>query len=330
MKIKQAGYSSSTLNRFDLLGNDEVGLSKAFAYLLSVEPSILFKFLREIGVSTKNTETNFKEIVIDIERKRDEGRTDIEIIHCDKFHVIVECKVRTNRITAQRTQYFESFNKTEKSILCFITQERDSTHQATDDVDVYYKGWLDVIDMLDQNDIDSSQIVREFVNYVTKGFKMKNQKEVLIQDLGNVKEINRFVDCHVYRRDATFGSPLYFAPYFTRASNRSEGEGISYLSKVLGVITAKAKDIQSFRDELLSYAEDENLVNTWLKGTKDVESEEPVTYYFLAKPVKFIKPLLKDGGNKPGRGKDWIAAMIPKNRCVTFEVFTKKIIDTQF
>ncbi len=211
MKIKQAGYISSTLNRFDLLGNDEVGLSKAFAYLLSVEPSILFRFLRELDISVKNSESSLKKITIDIERKRDEGRTDIEIFQQDKFHVIIECKVKTNRIKEQRSQYIRSFEATKANkVLCFITQERDSTHEVTPEVDVHYKGWLDIIDTLDQNDLVRSEIVREFVAYVTKGFKMRNQKEVLIQDLSQPKEINRFLKNHVYRRDTTFGSPLYF------------------------------------------------------------------------------------------------------------------------
>jgi hypothetical protein len=36
--------------------------------------------------------------------------------------------------------------------------------------------------------------------------------------------------------------------------------------------------------------------------------------------------LKKDGTNKKGRGKNWIAALIPKNRCVTFEEFTKRLM----
>lgn len=325
MKIKHKNYNSTTLNRFDLLGNDETGLSKAFAYLLSVEPIILYKFVRELGVKTNNTESNFKKLSIDIERKRQEGRTDIEIYHPEKFHIIIECKVKTNRIKSQRNQYKQSFENASQKILCFITQERDNTHELSQGVDVYYKGWFDIIDIIDQKDFDSSEIIKEFVSYITKGFKMRNQKEVLIQDLSKPDEVALFKENYIYRRDVTFGSPLYFAPYFTRAAQ--ETEGISYLSKVLGVLSIKPQDIKIFKDELYTYAgDDKYLVEKWLLGIEHIESDQPVTYYFLASPVVLNKPLLKDRGREVGRGKGWVAAMIPKNRCVTFEEFAKRII----
>ena len=59
---------------------------------------------------------------------------------------------------------------------------------------------------------------------------------------------------------------------------------------------------------------------------KNNHSKEISTYYFLDDPVALGTPLLKDGGNKKGRGKNWVAAMIPKNRCVTFQEFTRRVI----
>ncbi len=154
---------------------------------------------------------------------------------------------------------------------------------------------------------------------------MRDQKEVLVQDLSKPSEIKRYKNNNIYRRDMTFGTPLYFAPYFTRAA--SQPEGITYLSKVLGVLTVLPQDIANFEDELLLYANnDSGLVKKWLAGIDTGTSKESSTYYFLADPVQLSKPLLKDGGRKKGRGKGWIAAMIPKNRCVTFEEFTRRIM----
>lgn len=45
------------------------------------------------------------------------------------------------------------------------------------------------------------------------------------------------------------------------------------------------------------------------------------TYYFLDNPIELNNPLLKDGGNRAGRGRKWIAAAIPPNRCVSFSDF---------
>ena len=97
MKIKNQKFSRPMLNRFDLLGSDETALSKAFAYLLASDRTIFYRFLREIGIRVNNTESNFKEVVIEIERNRKEGRTDIDVHHPGRFHVNIECKVACNR-----------------------------------------------------------------------------------------------------------------------------------------------------------------------------------------------------------------------------------------
>ncbi len=167
--------------------------------------------------------------------------------------------------------------------------------------------------------------MNDFQNYLRRGYNLINQKEILIQDVGDKLELKKFKESNLYRRDKIFGSPLYFAPYFTR--NSGDTEGISYLSKIVGIISAKPNEISSFKDELITFADGKNnLVDKWLLGV-DSDSEDSVfTYFFLDDPVILPKPLMKDGGNKKGRGKDWIAAMIPKNRCVSFEEFTKRLV----
>ncbi len=328
MRIKQEGYKGTTRNLFDLLGTDETGLSKAFSFLLASERSILYRFLRAIGIAANNTESNFVSTSIEIERVRHEGRTDIEIRQSGKFHVIVECKVGKNRISQQRTQYLNCFDDVPQKTLCFITQERDNNLEVSNDICIHYKGWLDVIDLLEPKDFEST-LIKEFASYATRSFKMRDQKEVLIQDLADPNEIQRYENHNIYRRNKTFGSPLYFAPYFTRSAQKAgstDQEGITSLSKVLGVLTVKPENVTSFEDALLDFADgDKELVSKWLKG---IEGDTPdfFTYYFLADPVRWNKPLLKDGGREVGRGKNWIAAMIPPNRCVTFEEFTKRII----
>ncbi len=209
-------------------------------------------------------------------------------------------------------------------IICFITQERDCNREIQEGIEIQYLSWHDVLSLVTTSDLENSDEVVEFVNFITKGFKMRDQKEILIQDLSVPEEIVRYKKFYVYKRDITFGSPLYFAPYFTRPSG--EIEGISSISKVLGVLTINPIDIQSFKDELLIYANNEILlVEKWLKGVKKPDSKEKATFYFLASPVFLNNPLKKDGGREKGRGKGWIAGYIPKNRCVTFEEFIKRL-----
>ena len=152
MIIKETGQNYSTLNRFSLLGKNEVALSKGFAYVLVKEREAMFSFLRHLGVKLKNTENNVSKIKVEIERKRDRNRTDIEISYPNRFHIIIECKVRKGKVTEQRTQYIRDF-KTEcpQNILCFITQERDSTKEKVENVDVTYLGWLEIIDLYNSN-----------------------------------------------------------------------------------------------------------------------------------------------------------------------------------
>jgi len=327
MIIKPEGIENYSINQFYLLGYDETGLSKAFAYVLSKSPDFLFTFLRFLGVGIKNTRNQFKKTSIHIEKKREQGRTDIEIFSKSLFHVIIECKVGNNKIEKQRDQYLDAFYDVPIKILCVLTQTNDYKLQMNDEIGIVNIGWNDIDNLIEDKHFEENTLIYEFQNYLRRGYNLRNQKEILIQDVGDDVELQKFKNFNLYRRDKIFGSPLYFAPYFTRQSG--EVEGITYFSKIVGIISAKPHEMIAFRDDLLSFAGDKHyLVDKWLSGV-ELDSEDSIfTYFFLDEPVILPNPLLKDGGNKKGRGKDWIAAMIPKNRCVTFEEFTKRLIST--
>ena len=222
-----------------------------------------------------------------------------------------------------------SFSNDPKKILCFLTQINDFKKQVDEDVEIQNLGWMDIVGLFNNRHFQDNLVVRDFISFAVKGFKMRDQKEILIQDLGNKTEIDRFLKYHVYRRDVIFGSPLYFSPYFTRKANQPEGEGISYLSKILGILTLSPKNIDNFDQDLHKFTDNRKLVKKWIDGvnlTPETKGKTH-TYFFLDEPLKLNAPLLKDGTNKKGRGKNWIAAMIPKNRCVTFSEFTRRLIE---
>ncbi len=330
MKIKDKNLIQTPLNQFDLLGADEVGLSKAFAYLLAKEPKILYRFLHYIGVRARNTIKNYKAVSIEVEKSRNEGRTDIEIRQENKFHIIIESKIGNNKVVKQRTQYLTSFDKNDngEKILCFITGINDFNKQIIKNIKIHNLSWLEIEGILDCKEFAEIKIVQEFLSFIKKGYKMREQKEILIQDLGNSEEIERYQKYQVYRRDIVFGSPLYFAPYFTRKSKQDNGEGIHYLSKVLGILTLNPKDIENYTDELMKFTDNKDLLQKWKDGVKLDKEDKTFTYFFLDEPLKLDVALKKDGGRKKGRGKNWIAAKIPKNRCVSFQEFTRRIIKT--
>lgn len=326
MIIKPAGYVKHSFNPFYLSGFDETGLTKAFAFTLAKDSSTLFKFLHYLGIEEKNYKSNYRDIEVYIERKRKGGRTDIEIILKGSFHVIIEAKIRKNRITNQRTQYLSFFENQPKKVLCFITQNYDYKKQTADEIAIKHIDWSDIDDLIDNKELLQNSVVRDFQNYLRRGYQLRKQNEILIQDLSNENEMEKYRDYNIYRRDTTFGSPLYFSPYFTRIANQPEGEGISHFSKILGIINCKPKDLKKFTDDLKEFSDNnEELLTKWLKGTKHDNEESYFTYFFLDNPVKLKTPLLKDGTTNKGRGKNWIAAQIPPNRCVSFEEFIKRM-----
>ena len=156
---------------------------------------------------------------------------------------------------------------------------------------------------------------------------MNNIKEILIQGLSNDEEEKRYNDYCIYRRKLTFGSPLYFAPYFSKMKYKNN-YGIKSLSKILGIITATTSDIVNYVSEFEKFTDDKALIEKWKSGIKlnNTKKDQTLyTYYFLRKEMDFKSPLIKDGGIEKGRGKNWIAANIPQNRSVSFSEFLKHI-----
>jgi hypothetical protein len=192
--------------------------------------------------------------------------------------------------------------------------------------------WLDILDAFEAARLETDAITGQFMRYAIRTYKMKTQKEILVQDLSDPTEPRRWRDHDVYRRDVTFGTPLYFAPYFTHDVDASVGKAMQYLSPVLGVLTLKPCEIKEYATDLQSFSEDKEKVEKWATGVTlgDAEHQKAErTFDFLGKPVELPRPLLKDGTIKKGRGKNWIAGMIPKNRCVTFAELVRRLGDNQ-
>ena len=118
MKLKHENYDSTTLNRFDLLGNDEVGLAKSFAYLISCERNILYSFLRDIGITARNTELNYRETTIEIERHRDEGARILKFVKKINFMLLLNVKsVKIGLADSERNIYLHLMIQSKK---CYV------------------------------------------------------------------------------------------------------------------------------------------------------------------------------------------------------------------
>ena len=321
MIIKPHEVNNYPINPFFLLGFDETGLSKAFSYCLSKNELFFKHFLRYIGMNQTYNKSLFYYSEIKIENKREEGRTDIEIFCPTLLHIIIECKVRVNKIDKQRTQYLESFRyEVDEKILCFITDINDYRFQINEDIKIKNLNWNDIDVLLDNRKFENNETINNFQNYLRKGYKLNNRKEILVQDLSIDSEIEKFEKYNLYRRQKIFGSPLYFSPYYSKTTKN--GEGIKTLSRICGIISAKPSEISSFIDDLNLFSDgNKDLVSKWLEGLKLDTDDTVYTYFFLEDPLILNTALLKETTKKKGQGKDWIAAMIPRNRCVSFFYF---------
>lgn len=332
MQLKIEGSPFGHTNYFDLLGEDEIALSKALAFVLSKDITVLNEILRLVGIWAID-QARFKNTSINIEVVRDEGRTDIEVLNKNYFHLMIETKIRANKVGQQSNQYLSAIDKTcRKKVMCFITEElQGEPDRSSNDIDIKYLTWKEIFNAIAKVSNPDRGYPNELLRFYERKIKMKTEKEILVQDLGNETELMRYRKYNVYRRDKTFGSPLYFAPYFTRNAKASEGEGISYLSRVLGMLTIKADEVENYKEHISAFSDDEKTIKKWMEGVRfNLEQDQHTfTFYFLDDPVRIPKPLEKDRTILKGRGKNWIAAMIPKNRCVTFSEFVKRMNKTR-
>lgn len=352
MTILKQSDQKTALNLFDVADSSrkETSLSKILAYLMSTELAAFEGMLNTLEITIERTthEKAWRSSKISIENSytadelgsgRKGGRTDIEIIFSDgdkKYDIIIECKTKAGKATIDQYQLYKPvFDQRQSTdrMFVYLSHQSGINLLSDDKIKVIDVTWRDLINslsaQLDEFDQPRSELT-DFLEYYERSYGMTQQKEILVQDLGDETEIKRFQNC-VYRRDKVNRSPLYFAPYITRkgAQHSIYPEGMSQISKILGIITSSRESMvwenikascENFVSKL-SKKNGDDLLKKWedaveLRSHADVP--EQVTYYFLDEPTTINPSLLKDNNRGEGQGKGWIAAMIPKNRMITF------------
>lgn len=314
--IKSAKSDSTYLSLFELMGDDETALAKSFAYILSAQKAVYFAFIHLLRLPFRYSDSHYNNLSVKVETSHPEGRTDIELSVQDNLHIIIECKVREAGIGRQRTQYLDCFQENANvKVMCFLTQDRGTSLLVNERILFKHISWLDIAEMLNTRAFLSLPPVQEFLSYAQRHYQVSYMREILIQDLGDATELRRFTDFNVYRRDESYVTPLYFAPHFTRYATGFP-EGISCLSKVLGILTFNPTATQDIRGDLQSYAGDAALVDKWYQGVQlGSQPDTMQTYFFLDNPLKLRKPLRKAHRRNSA---NWIGSSVPKNRCVSF------------
>ena len=287
MNIKNG---SKTAMFFDLLGIKETSLCKAFAFTLAKEPAAFCAVMRDVfGIKYANWQHDKSEINLET-RYEDIGRTDIEI-KFSNYHIIIEAKVGQNSVSKEQNEKykdcFKSYEGTNK-ILCFVTENLSPNRDLNlKDVKVVYRSWSDIVEVLERIAKNPKGLIRDFLYYYEGAYKMQHVKEVLVQDLGLKSEIERFENNHVYKCKPQVGTPLYFAPYFTKSAEGSRKDGIYCFAEVCGVVTGKANEIPE--DLLKAFAkkysdskhEQEDIIQKWKNGLNGCNNSEENSYYFF-------------------------------------------------
>lgn len=126
----------------------------------------------------------------------------------------------------------------------------------------------------------------------------------------------------------TYGTPIYFAPYFTQRAIGTldvTEDGIEYLSRVLGVLTLHPSKIKDFTDDLKEFCGDNGTtVDQWIKGVRIEGDKEGnlgedglLTYYFLDEPIKLTKILKKTG---------WLPRELSQGVSISFASFVERLM----
>ena len=339
MKIKEKDQKNSLHNLFDIADSTkkETNLSKIIAYLVSKHSTVFEKFLEAIDIKLEsNRDDCLKTAVIEIEKsfKKEisgqykRGRTDIEIEFTDndkKYYIIVECKVSSNKATSEQYINYQHLllkkNAHQKYFVFLTHQSGINLLEKNTDIKVIDLNWRKLISDFSSIEVfpstESEAELNDFLNYYERRYGMSNQKEILVQDLSEPDQLNKY-EYGLYRRDKVKGSPLYFAPYFT---NKTDNPGLGSISKILGIITTQNIEWQNVKPtcerflENASYKKDEKKrhLERWKRAvnSKDdtLKKDTEATYYFLDGMTP-IQPRLKKGGK--------LLSQIPKNYTITF------------
>ncbi len=249
--------------------------------------------------------------------------------------MIVECKIDQNFVSkSQRRRYVEGFQDVERKHLVFLTQKRtaetaSSLESIPDDISIRQLTWMEVLNPLFEDKFsDDSGLIEDFKSYFVRSFeRMDLIQEILVQDVRDPEEIERYFNHFLYKRDETSGRPLYFCPYFTQKANgeaveENVSEGINFISRVLGMktINPEVSNNNPSLDTELQKFESESETNIplhdkWKAGLQDIENIR--TVYFLDQPRKLPKSIIK----RETKGSEFgsMNSQISKNYSMGFE-----------
>ena len=321
---------------FRLVGRDEDALTYSLGFLLAYDPKFCVKLLRSFDLSLprgfiRNYAVHLQEVT-----RPGYGRRDI-VVSAEGIRVVIEAKVRGGiPADAQLLQYAaeqELWEQYERRYMVALTQVAlpvtvaEVVGKKLAEIGISFRPaqWHNVLDVaIHHRPANASAVSRylfdQFSRYIRRDYQMGYyDAEVSVQDV-NLENEAIYEECWVYVTSLKDKAvPLYFAPYFTRKSDRS---GISQVSRVLDIQTGQPDKISI--DKTAAPTAEHG--RRWAKGLERVIerakregwANNEVRLFCLDRPLSLGKTLTKSNF-KPKDGGKGIPTQIPKGFNLRFD-----------
>lgn len=327
-----SAYRRPVLGPLHLLSRSENGLTFAMGYALALVPRFLEAFLEDLRLPRSAA----SQLRITLQEPNEDGITDIELwLPGRRLLAIVEAKKGGWPGPEQLSRYARRLqeNGIGRSALVPLGVQPQvpplSEMRSLRGVRIASRRWADtlrlVTDSLAGRNDEQAGILDELKALIQEVIKMRSyDREVLIRDLKIAHTSHQlFLDHNIYACQTRERSePLFFAPCFTGAKNRSSN-GIHYVSRVYSrslVYIRKAETLKTALEEAkeavgriakalrtkktardqLEYLD--GLPQKWSKGFRVLHEKgwrDQTAVFFLGDPMRLPVPLAKKGSMVP-------------------------------
>ena len=321
---------------FRLAGGDEDALSFGLGYLLASDPEFCTKVVRTCGISPPRGLRNDYSVHLQEVTARGFGRRDL-VIEGGNMRVVLEAKIggalpSSGQLVkyASERDLWKGFSRRAIIALTQVdlppeTQRLVREKLSKLDVSFHHVQWHRIVELVlghrpQEGTPWSRHLFREYVRFIRRDYRMGYyDAEILIQD------VNR-VNAQIYDEGWMYvtgtrdkKAPLYFAPYFTR---QNADEGISRLSRVEDVRTAKLADTEDFFENSTG-----ERYRRWRRGLQLLrERARREGFYYVDRQLFFLGPPLTISGTpltkksfKETGPQKYIPNQIPKGFSLRFE-----------
>lgn len=333
---KNPGEIAPVQSLFRLVGRDEDALTYGLGFLLAYDPKFCAKLLRSFALSLPQGFGRDYAVHLQEVTGRGYGRRDI-VVSAQGIRIVIEAKIGGSLPTEEQLLLYalekgvwEQYARRHIIALTQVAFPAVAAREvgaklAAEGVSFRSAQWHEVLDVAIRHrpasaSATSRYLFDQFSRYIRRDYQMGYyDAEVSIQDV-NLENERIYEECWVYVTSLKDkAAPLYFAPYFTRKSERT---GISLVSRVLDIQTGKPTQISidksaaPTREHGRRWAE--GLARVIARSKREGWANGEGHLFCLDRPLPLGKTLTK-ANFKPKDGSKKIPQQIPKGFSLRFD-----------